>query len=245
MFSLHYQSHRPVWQEVRLPQPPKPCICPLSLLKSWTETSYSQPLNYCTVSGLNWILRCSRGATTISKLGVQFFRPRYYYLLQIKIRQVYTVWCSRLHNHTLFIKKLCEKLGVRPNFGGSWPPIPQWLRPCFLQSEVTYSQFLALQFGTTCRLMWHQRHRWRFSNSALRHYLFSYSYPDFVIWFTNYLFSYLRRLSNNNSVITRLSVVPMFTRNHLLSVLCMVSYNFYLLLFHSVSTPICLFLVWF
>ena len=30
-------------------------------------------------------------------------------------------------------------------------------------------------------------------------------------------------------------------KNHLLSVLCMVSYNFYLFLFHSVSTPICFF----
>jgi len=34
-----------------------------------------------------------------------------------KIRQVYPVWCSRLHSHTLFIKKLCKKLGVCPNFG--------------------------------------------------------------------------------------------------------------------------------
>jgi len=30
-----------------------------------------------------------------------------------------------------------------------------------------------------------------------------------------------------------------YTKSHLLSVLCMVLYNFYLLLFHSVSTPMC------
>jgi len=38
-----------------------------------------------------------------------------------KIRQVYPVSCSRwLHNHTLFIKKPCKKLGVRPNFEEVW-----------------------------------------------------------------------------------------------------------------------------
>ena len=28
-----------------------------------------------------------------------------------KNRQVYPVWCSRLHNHKVFIEKLCKKLG--------------------------------------------------------------------------------------------------------------------------------------
>ena len=37
-------------------------------------------------------------------------------LLQNKIRQVYPVWCSRLHNQTVFIKKLRKNLGVRPIF---------------------------------------------------------------------------------------------------------------------------------
>jgi len=46
-------------------------------------------------------------------------------LLQKKIRQVYPVWCSRLHNHTLFIKKLCKKSWeVRPNFGEVRTPHP-------------------------------------------------------------------------------------------------------------------------
>ena len=45
------------------------------------------------------------------------------------IIQVYPVWCSRLHNHNLFIKKLCKKLGVRPNFGEVRTPLtPQRLR---------------------------------------------------------------------------------------------------------------------
>ena len=40
-----------------------------------------------------------------------------------KNRQVYLVWFRRLHNHTLFIKKLCKKLGVRPNFGEIRTPL--------------------------------------------------------------------------------------------------------------------------
>jgi len=45
-------------------------------------------------------------------------------LLQKKIRQVYSVRYSRLHNHTLFIKKLCKNWRVSPNFGRSGPPNP-------------------------------------------------------------------------------------------------------------------------
>jgi len=48
----------------------------------------------------------------------------YYYPSTEKIRQVNPVCCSRLHNHTLFIKKLCKKLGVRPNFGEVQTPQP-------------------------------------------------------------------------------------------------------------------------
>jgi len=69
-----------------------------------------------------------RGATMFSKLGVQFLGLGYYYPSTEKNRQVYPVWCSRLHNHTLSIKKLCKKLRVRPNFGEV--RTPQWLRPC-------------------------------------------------------------------------------------------------------------------
>ena len=58
-----------------------------------------------------------RGATTFSILGVQFLGLGHYYHSTEKIRQVHPVWCSRLHNHTLFIKKLRNMLRVRPNFG--------------------------------------------------------------------------------------------------------------------------------
>ena len=64
----------------------------------------------------------ARVATTFSKLCGPI--PWSRVLLPFygkKIRQVYPVWCSRLHNHTLFIKKLCKKLGVRPNLGRSGP----------------------------------------------------------------------------------------------------------------------------
>jgi len=41
------------------------------------------------------------------------------------IIQVYPVWCSRLHNHTLFIKKLRKKLGNPSKFCGvRTPPAP-------------------------------------------------------------------------------------------------------------------------
>jgi len=80
----------------------------------------------------NWRWRNAvpRGATTSSKLGVQFLRLGYYYPSTEKIRPVYPVWCSWLHNHTLVIKKLCKKLGVRPNFGQVRTPTdPQYLLP--------------------------------------------------------------------------------------------------------------------
>ena len=57
-----------------------------------------------------------------SKLGVQFLGLGY--PSTEKNKQVYPVWCSRLHNHTLFIKNLCKKLGVRPNFGEVRTPHP-------------------------------------------------------------------------------------------------------------------------
>jgi len=61
---------------------------------------------------------CLQGRNHVFKVvGVQFLGLGYYYPSTEKNRQVYPVWCSRLHNHTLFIKKLCKKLGVRPNFG--------------------------------------------------------------------------------------------------------------------------------
>ena len=73
-------------------------------------------------------VKLTRGATTSSELGVQFLRLGYYYPSTETIRQVYPVWCSRSHNHTLFIKKLRKKLWVRPNLAGSDPPPdPQWL----------------------------------------------------------------------------------------------------------------------
>ena len=72
-----------------------------------------------------------RGTTTFSKLGVQFgpwsrvLLPSY----RQKIRQVYPVWCSRLHNHILFIKKLQKTWVVRPNFFGVRAPQPPMVAP--------------------------------------------------------------------------------------------------------------------
>ena len=80
---------------------------------------------------VKYLRHCCRGATTFSKLGVQFLALGYCYPSTEKNRQVYPVWCSRLHNHTPVIKMLRKKLGVRPNFGEvRTPPTPHWLRPC-------------------------------------------------------------------------------------------------------------------
>ena len=73
------------------------------------------------------------GATAFSKLGVQFLGLWYYYTsTEKKIRQVYPVWRSRLYNHTLFIKKLCKKLAVLPNFGEIRTPDPPLVAPMSL-----------------------------------------------------------------------------------------------------------------
>ena len=62
-------------------------------------------------------LLSTSGATTSLKLGVLIPWSRVLLPFYRKNRQVYLVWCSRLHNHTLFIKEQCKKLGVRSNFG--------------------------------------------------------------------------------------------------------------------------------
>ena len=85
-----------------------------------------------------------RGPTISSKLGVQFLRPGYYYHSTVKNRQVYPVWCSRLHNYTLFIKKLRKKLGVRPNF---WGP-----NPLTSDSSVVAPMISCITDGCWCRL---------------------------------------------------------------------------------------------
>ena len=54
---------------------------------------------------------------------IQSWESSSFSLLQIKIRQVYPVWCSWLHNQTLFIKKLRKNLGGSSKFlGGSDRP---------------------------------------------------------------------------------------------------------------------------
>jgi len=66
-----------------------------------------------------------RGATTSSQLGFQFLGLGYYYpSTEKKTRQVYPVWCSRLQNHALFIKKLRKKLGHFVQFLGQWDRTP-------------------------------------------------------------------------------------------------------------------------
>jgi len=112
---------------------PKMAILPWASSTSWSFTfsvttlhtsdphchfhhSHHRSLLFCFTLDLKLISSPrSRGATTFSKLGVQFLGLGYYY----------PVWCSRLHNNTLFIKKQCKKLReVSPNFGEVRTPEP-------------------------------------------------------------------------------------------------------------------------
>jgi len=84
-------------------------------------------------SRLFWkpIQRCwLQGRHHVFIVEVQFLGLGYYYPSTEKNRQVYPFWCSWLHNHTLFIKKLCKKLG------GPDPPTPLWLQPCSEQRHL-------------------------------------------------------------------------------------------------------------
>ena len=63
----------------------------------------------------------------IFKVGGPIPWSRVLLLFYIKNRQVYPVWCPRLHNHTIFIKKLRKKLGGPSKFLGGPDPLP--LRP--------------------------------------------------------------------------------------------------------------------
>jgi len=76
-----------------------------------------------------------QGRNHVFKVGGQFLGLGYYYPFTEKIRQVYLVWCSRLHNHTLFIKKLCKKLGgVLPNFWGRDLPTSPVVAPMLVDN---------------------------------------------------------------------------------------------------------------
>jgi len=82
------------------------------------------------------IIHRSRGATTSSKLGVQFLGLILVYWSKVLL-PFYTFKIDRSTQFgasgyiiTLFIKKLPENLGGPSKFGGSGPPTSQWLRPC-------------------------------------------------------------------------------------------------------------------
>jgi len=79
--------------------------------------------------------------TSSSKLGGPIFGLEYYYPSTEKIRQVYPVWCSRLHNHTLFIKKnYVKSWGSVQILGSSGPPNPPVLAPMVIHGCITCSK---------------------------------------------------------------------------------------------------------
>ena len=84
-------------------------------LRSETNICSRIPLN-CIIHGRNHVFKVG-GPISWSRVLPPFYR---------KNRQVYPVWCSRLHNHTLFIKKLCKKVrGPFKFWEGPGPPGPQ------------------------------------------------------------------------------------------------------------------------
>jgi len=70
--------------------------------------------------------------------GVQFLSLVYYYLLQKTIREVYPVWCSRLHNRTLFIEKLRKKLRGSVQILGVQTPDPNVCAHVFDIKDLFY-----------------------------------------------------------------------------------------------------------
>jgi len=87
------------------------------------------PFNSCFNIVTCWMVSSSRGATTSSKLMVQFLGRGYYYSSTEKL-DMSTQFDGIGYIITLFIKKLRVNLGVRPNFGCPHPSAPKWLRPC-------------------------------------------------------------------------------------------------------------------
>jgi len=71
----------------------------------------------------------AQGRNHAFKVGGPFPWSRVLLPFYRKNRQVYPVWCSRLHNHTLFIKRLCKSWGFVQILGSPNLPDPQWLRP--------------------------------------------------------------------------------------------------------------------
>jgi len=100
--------------------------------------------------GTTWLPTVrNQGRNHVFKLGVHFLGLGYYYPSTEKLDR-----CSRLHNHTLFIKKLCKKWGVRPNFGEvrtSRPP--QWLRPCMQFTYFYHILFVKFEIGPQLRVL--------------------------------------------------------------------------------------------
>ena len=108
---------------------------------------------FCCIQGRNHVFKVG-GPVPWSRVLLPFYR---------KNRQVYPVWCSRLHNHTIH-QKVTWKFGVRPNFGGSGPPTPQWLCPWLRSAYVwlvgpwerviivvdLYMMFIRLYLGKKC-----------------------------------------------------------------------------------------------
>ena len=80
----------------------------------WYDPSICQ---YCSFfSNIDISLYCNH-VFNASTWVVQFLIGLgYYYASTEKNRQVYPVWCSRLHNHTLFIEMLCKKSGAPSKF---------------------------------------------------------------------------------------------------------------------------------
>ena len=145
------------------------------LLISWVECLFNFSTVTLTTAQTIWLNDVwHQGRNHVFKVGgpipwsrvlLPFYRK--------KIRQVYPVWCSWLHNHTLFIKKLCKKLeGPSKFWGGPDPPcltpagqlLPAvdmsekrscykcWSWSCSL--NITFWLIYIIQVGICCLLNW-------------------------------------------------------------------------------------------
>ena len=82
------------------------------------------------------VIQWSRGATTFSKLGVQFIGL---VIVQNEIRMVYAVSCTAVCCVTVIITLFIKKVGVvRPNLGGG-PDLPDPPPSCCALAMVSRS----------------------------------------------------------------------------------------------------------
>jgi len=117
-------------------------------IEDWLGQSQLPHLRYRIYIRLNQIIKETRGATTFSKLGVQFLGVGYYYLSTEKIDRS-AQFGAVGYIISLFIKKLCKKSGGPSKFWGGPDPLPQTPSGCAHERNVRFQLAQLSEFMLT------------------------------------------------------------------------------------------------